>query len=94
MESCPDESARLSTETATGSDLESLRQRLEELRTLAKRLEADAILLSGDRDAALRQIAQLKWLLSRALPSVESRAELEKNQNAKALCDEIRDVLR
>jgi hypothetical protein len=81
----------------TGSmqpDLPFLRERHFDLNLLAKRLEADIILLTGDRDAALREISQLRLLLVRALPAVDSRAKRDGDTAARQLLADIRSALR
>jgi hypothetical protein len=90
-----------SGELATPSNSRSLqldpptpRDQLGSLMALTKRLEADTILLSGDRDAALREIAQLRLLLGRSLPAIGVRAECGDDPAARELSMEIRAALR
>jgi hypothetical protein len=79
---------------ATHPQQSVLREQLNNLVALAARLEADTILLSGDRDAALREIAQLRVLLVRSLPTLGIRAECGDDPAARELSMEIRAALR
>jgi hypothetical protein len=94
MRSSPWHPETPSTSESMHPELLILQEQLIGLRALAKRLEADTILLAGDRDAALREITHLRLLLVRSLPTVGIRAECGDDPAARDLSKEIRAALR